>query len=74
MRARHILLSSEAEAKEAKKKLDAGKSFEDVAKDFSKDAGSRKVVAIWAISLRKKWCPNLPMLRFSLRKVKFRAL
>lgn len=40
--ARHILLNSEAEAKDAKKKLDAGKSFEDVAKDFSKDAGSAR--------------------------------
>ena len=40
--ARHILLASEADAKEAKKKIDAGKSFEDVAKDFSKDAASAK--------------------------------
>lgn len=42
VRARHILLADEAAAKDAKKKLDEGKSFEDVARDFSKDPGSAK--------------------------------
>jgi peptidyl-prolyl cis-trans isomerase C len=39
-RARHILVPTEKEAKEAKKKLDDGKSFEDIAKEYSKDPGS----------------------------------
>lgn len=38
--ARHILVASESEAKDAKKKIDGGKSFEDVAKEYSKDPGS----------------------------------
>lgn len=42
VRARHILLSGEAEAKDAKKQLDSGKKFEDVARDFSKDSVSAK--------------------------------
>ena len=42
VRARHILVPTEAEAKDARKKLDEGKKFEDVAKDFSKDPGSAK--------------------------------
>jgi peptidyl-prolyl cis-trans isomerase C len=42
VKARHILLSTEAEAKDARKKLDAGKKFEEVAREFSKDPGSAK--------------------------------
>jgi peptidyl-prolyl cis-trans isomerase C len=42
VRARHILVPTEAEAKDVRKKLDEGKKFEDVAKDFSKDPGSAK--------------------------------
>lgn len=40
VRARHILVNSEDEAKAAKKKIDGGKSFEEVAKELSKDPGS----------------------------------
>lgn len=40
--ARHILLPTEGEAKDAKKKLDDGKKFGEVAKEFSKDPGSAK--------------------------------
>ncbi|MFM9891104.1 MAG: peptidylprolyl isomerase [Rickettsiales bacterium] len=42
VRARHILLPTEQEAKDAKKQLDSGKSFEEVAKQSSKDPGSAK--------------------------------
>lgn len=42
VRARHILVSTEAEAKDVKKKLDDGKKFEDVAREYSKDPGSAK--------------------------------
>ena len=40
VRARHILVPTEKEAQDVKKKLADGKSFEDVAKEFSKDPGS----------------------------------
>lgn len=40
--ARHILVASEAEAKDVKKKLDDGKKFEELAKEYSKDPGSAK--------------------------------
>ena len=40
--ARHILVASEEEAKDVKKKLDAGKKFEDLAREYSKDPGSAK--------------------------------
>lgn len=40
VRARHILVATEQEAKDAKKKLDSGKSFEEVAREMSKDPGS----------------------------------
>lgn len=42
VRARHILVPTEQEAKDAKKQIDGGKSFEDVAKALSKDPGSAK--------------------------------
>jgi peptidyl-prolyl cis-trans isomerase C len=42
VRARHILVPTEEEAKAAKKKIEGGKSFEDVAKELSKDPGSAK--------------------------------
>lgn len=40
VRARHILTASEAEAKDARKKIESGKGFEEVARSMSKDAGS----------------------------------
>lgn len=40
--ARHILVQSEAEAKDVRKKLDEGKAFEAVAREYSKDAASAK--------------------------------
>ena len=39
---RHILLPSEQEAKDARKKITEGKSFEEVAREYSKDATSAK--------------------------------
>lgn len=42
VRARHILVETEKEAKDAKAKIDGGKSFEEVAREYSKDPGSAK--------------------------------
>lgn len=42
VRARHILVETEDQAKEAKAKIDGGKSFEEVAREYSKDPGSAK--------------------------------
>lgn len=42
VRARHVLVATEAEAKDVKKKIDDGKKFEDVAREYSKDPGSAK--------------------------------
>ena len=41
-RARHILVATEKEAKDVEKQLADGKSFEEVARDYSKDPGSAK--------------------------------
>lgn len=42
VRARHILVASEAEAKDIRKKLDDGKAFDALAREYSKDPGSAK--------------------------------
>lgn len=42
VRARHILVETEAQAKDIKKKLSEGKSFDALAKEYSKDPGSAK--------------------------------
>jgi foldase protein PrsA len=41
IKARHILVADEKTAKEVKKKLDGGAKFEDVAKEYSTDEGSK---------------------------------
>jgi peptidyl-prolyl cis-trans isomerase C len=68
VRARHILLANEADAKEAKKKLDAGKSFEQVAKDFSKDAGSAKNGGDLGFFTKDKMVPEFANAAFALKK------
>jgi peptidyl-prolyl cis-trans isomerase C len=42
VRARHILVASEQEAKDIEAKLKEGKKFEDLAREYSKDPGSAK--------------------------------
>lgn len=68
VRARHILLANEKEAKEAKSKLDAGKSFEDVARELSKDAGSAKQGGDLGYFTRDKMVPEFASAAFSLKK------
>jgi peptidyl-prolyl cis-trans isomerase C len=42
VKARHILVKEEAQAKDAKKRLDAGEDFAKVAEELSTDPGSKK--------------------------------
>lgn len=41
VKAEHILVDTEAEAKKVKSELDSGRKFEDLAREYSKDPGSR---------------------------------
>ena len=68
LHARHILLNTEAEAKDAKKKLDAGKSFEEVAKDFSKDPGSAKQGGDLGYFTKDKMVKEFADAAFSMKK------
>lgn len=68
VRARHILLASEDDAKEAKKKLDSGKSFEEVARDFSKDPGSAKQGGDLGYFTKDKMVPEFATAAFAMKK------
>ncbi len=66
--ARHILLASEQDAKDAKKKLDSGKSFEEVAKDYSKDAGTAKNGGDLGWFTKEKMVPEFANAAFAMKK------
>ena len=66
--ARHILVTTEQEAKDVKKKLDAGKSFDDVAKDNSKDAGSAKNGGDLGWFTKDKMVPEFANAAFAMKK------
>lgn len=66
--ARHILLNSEAEAKDARKKIDEGKSFEEVAKSASKDAGSAKNGGDLGYFTKDKMVPEFANAAFAMKK------
>lgn len=66
--ARHILLSSEEEAKEAKKKLDGGAKFEDVARDLSKDPRSAKNGGDLGTFTRDKMVKEFADAAFAMKK------
>lgn len=68
VRARHILLNSEADAKEAKKKIDGGKSFEEVAHEYSKDPGSAKQGGDLGYFTRDKMVKEFADAAFALKK------
>ena len=68
IRARHSLLATEQEAKDAKKKLDEGKSFEEVARDFSKDPGSAKQGGDLGYFTKDKMVPEFATAAFALKK------
>lgn len=66
--ARHILVPSEAEAKEARKQIDSGKSFEDVAKSLSKDPGSAKNGGDLGYFTKDKMVPEFANAAFAMKK------
>lgn len=68
VRARHILLPSEAEAKDARKKIEEGKGFEDVARSLSKDAGSAKQGGDLGYFTRDKMVKEFADTAFSMKK------
>lgn len=68
VRARHILLATEDDAKEAKKKLDSGKSFEEVARDYSKDPASAKQGGDLGTFTRDKMVKEFADAAFAMKK------
>ena len=68
VRARHILTATAADAKEAKKKLDAGKSFEEIARDYSKDPGSAKQGGDLGYFSRDKMVKEFSDAAFAMKK------
>ena len=68
LRARHILVPSEAEAKDAKKKIADGKSFEDVAREYSKDSGSAKQGGDLGYFTKDKMVKEFADAAFALKK------
>ena len=65
VRARHILVATEDEAKAILAELKKGGNFDDLAKEKSKDPGAAARAAISAISPRTRWCRNSPRWRSS---------
>lgn len=68
VRARHILLPSEAEAKDARKKIEEGKGFEEVARTLSKDAGSAKQGGDLGYFTRDKMVKEFADAAFAMKK------
>lgn len=66
--ARHILLGSEDDAKAAKKKIDGGKSFEEVAREYSKDPASAKQGGDLGTFTRDKMVKEFGDAAFSMKK------
>lgn len=68
VRARHILVPTEDEAKAAKKKIDSGKKFEDIAKEVSKDPGSAKQGGDLGYFTRDKMVKEFADTAFAMKK------
>lgn len=66
--ARHILVASEKEAKDVKAKLAEGKSFEEVARDYSKDPGSAKEGGDLGYFTKDKMVKEFAEAAFKLKK------
>jgi len=68
VRARHILVETEDQAKDAKKKIDGGKSFEEVAREYSKDPGSAKQGGDLGYFTKDKMVPAFANAAFAMKK------
>ena len=68
VRARHILVADEKTAKEIKKKLDEGKSFEELARELSKDPGSAKQGGDLGYFTKDKMVKEFADAAFALKK------
>lgn len=67
---RHILVKTEAEAQDIKKKLEAGAKFEELAKKQSQDPGSKDNGGLYAGVVRNQMVPEFDKVAFSLAKGK----
>lgn len=70
VRARHILVDSEAKAKDIKKKLDNGASFEKLASELSSDPGSKKQGGDLGFFTEDKMVPEFAKAAFATKKGK----
>lgn len=68
MRARHILVATEKEAKNVKSQLADGKSFDEVARDYSKDPGSAKQGGDLGYFTKDKMVKEFADAAFTLKK------
>ncbi len=68
VRARHILVASEKDAQDAKKKIESGKSFEEVAKEYSKDPGSAQQGGDLGYFTKDKMVKEFADAAFSMKK------
>ena len=68
IRARHILVGTEKEAKEVQKLLESGKNFEEVARDYSKDPASAKQGGDLGYFTRDKMVTEFADAAFGLKK------
>ncbi|HUQ50329.1 MAG TPA: peptidyl-prolyl cis-trans isomerase [Terriglobales bacterium] len=67
---RHILVKTEAEALDIKKKLEAGAKFEELAKKHSEDPGSKDNGGLYKGVVRNQMVPEFDKVAFSLAKGK----
>ena len=67
-RARHILVAEEKDATLLKQKIDEGKAFEDVAKEYSKDPGSAKQGGDLGYFTKDKMVKEFADAAFALKK------
>lgn len=68
VRARHILVPTEKEAKDVKAQLADGKSFDEVARDYSKDPGSAKQGGDLGYFTKDKMVKEFAEAAFKLKK------
>ena len=68
VRARHVLVETEAEAKQVKAKIDGGKGFDEVAREYSKDPGSAKQGGDLGYFTKEKMVKEFAAAAFGLKK------